>query len=126
MNANSEVEYHFFDTQGNYRRFRIIEGNKAHVVNKYENRSIWRLWYIMMETRSEGLHGELFNSDNKSIIGKEKGEKMVVQNTIFIWKGFFEDRKNLFDQSGWIPENFEEYYPSKKLVARVTEGKRAQ
>ena len=120
VSANSEEFYNLFNSSGDYRRFGDIEGQKPHVESSYEDGTTWKLWYVMLGTRSEGLHGELVASNGKLIAGKELGEKRVVQGVVFIWKGPFKERKNLFDQSGWLPEKLAAYSPSKKVLERAS------
>jgi hypothetical protein len=119
LNGYSVEEYHFFDDKKEYRRFSTIENSDPHIVKSYESGTTWKLWYIMIGTRSEGMHGELFDVNKKSVIGKNDGEIIVVEGSRYAWKGLFENRKNLFDQSGWIPENAKKYYPSQKLLDSI-------
>ena len=64
--------------------------------------SKWCMWYIFKGTRSEGSHG-ILTIDDKVVHGKAIYEKMTVSGREFIWYGSWNDRKNLFSTSGWMP-----------------------
>jgi hypothetical protein len=80
----------------------------------------WKMWYIFKGTRSEGLHGELV-INGKVRTGTKVGEKFGSDGRTWIWHGAWDDRKQLFSNSGWLPEDLSTVYPSWKLKARHQE-----
>ena len=76
---------------------------------------IWELkiYYILKGTRSEGLHGILFNNNKDKGAGTFK-EKIETDLGELIYFGKWEDRKHLFSLSGWLPKNLDPIYPSWK------------
>lgn len=118
MIASGQEIFKFRDEDGDLRRFRNPEGEVPHIQIVFENKFVWKLWYIAIATRSEGMHGDLLDTDGKRVVGKSVGERRVVQNVVFIWEGPLEGRENLFDSSGWLPEDSSRYAPSSMLIEK--------
>lgn len=118
--ANDQKVIKIWNEDGSLRRIGNPKGEEPHVKVPFKKGGAWKLWYIVMATRSEGIHGELFDHKKNRINGKKIGEKKTIQGSVYVWHGAFSERKNLFDQSGWIPEKSDEYVPSKKLIAKAS------
>ena len=69
------------------------------------------IYYTSKGTRSEGVHGLIFE-DNQEIIGEEIGQKLETPIGTYFWRGSITTRKELWDQSGWLPTNLDRFYPS--------------
>ena len=69
------------------------------------------IYYVSKGTKSEGIIGRLRKGD-KEIIGTDIGEKIKTPFGIYIWHGAIKDRKQLWDISGWLPEEISTVYPS--------------
>ena len=80
-------------------------------VTKKDKTGEWRMWYIAKGTRSEGLHGIIIIG-GKVVNGKALKETMSVDGERFVWLGPWDDRKQLFSMSGWLPEDLKSVYPS--------------
>ncbi|MBK1882013.1 hypothetical protein JIN85_06275 [Luteolibacter pohnpeiensis] len=110
----------FLSSSGEHRRFGSIKDQKPHVESKLKDGSTWRIWYIMLGTRSEGIRGELVAPDGSLIVGEKLDEKKNVQGVVYVWKGSFKGRKNLFDNTGWLHEKLDEYSPSRKVIEKAS------
>ena len=66
-------------------------------------------FYIAKGSRSEGVHGELYYKGTK--VAKNL-DPVKTEYGIFHYHGDYMQRGNLFDTSGWLPENLREIYPS--------------
>ena len=93
----------------------VIDRNAPDLTNTGKHKE-WRMWYIFKGTRSEGLHGELV-INGKIRTGKKVGEKFESDDGTWIWYGAWDDRKQLFSKSGWLPEDLSTVYPSWNLKA---------
>lgn len=80
-------------------------------LTKSDKSATWRMWYIAKGTRSEGLHGTITEGD-KEVYGKALQESRVVDGRKLVWHGAWDERKNLFSKSGWLPEDIKSVYPS--------------
>jgi hypothetical protein len=88
----------------------VIDRNAPDLTNTGKHRE-WRMWYIFKGTRSEGLHGELV-INGRIRTGTKVGEKFESDGGTLIWHGPWDDRKQLFSKSGWLPEDLSAVCPS--------------
>lgn len=116
--AHGEDVYQFTDSAGNLRRIARTEGFPPHLKRTQKSGGSWQLWYIAMETRSEGLHGELRDKDGNLIQGEKIRQELTIDGVVYVWWGEFKDRKHLFSASGWLDKNVEEYQPARKLIGK--------
>lgn len=93
----------------------VIDRNAPHLKTTGKHQE-WRMWYIFKGTRSEGLHGEIV-INGKIRTGTKVGEKFESDDGTWIWHGAWDDRKQLFSKSGWLPEDLSTVYPSWNLKA---------
>jgi hypothetical protein len=114
----SAEKYNLRDDSGELRRIGCIEGKEPHVTKSFDKNSMWKMWYLVMGTRSEGVHGELALKGNL-VIGKKVYEEIIVNDIVFVWYGKYAQRKHYFDTSGWIPKNNKKYMPSSSLLAEL-------
>ena len=98
-------------------------GNSKHTINvkapdirQQGKWGEWKLWYIFKGARSEGFHGVLMTND-KTISGKTAGEKIKLGGRTWVWHGTWDERKDLFSKSGWLPEDIGTIFPSWKIKA---------
>lgn len=115
MFAEDHVKYNILDSGGQPRRISGVDKQEPHIVRKHANDFVWKLWFIAMKTRSEGMHGDLCQN-GKSIAGKSIGDEKVIDNVVYVWHGEYAGRKNTFDASGWIPKEDSEFLDSGLLI----------
>lgn len=62
------------------------------------------IYYVAKGTRSQGIHGRLIRK-NAEILGTKLEETIKTPWGIFVWHGPAQQRKNLWDLSGWLPQD---------------------
>ncbi len=69
------------------------------------------IYFTAKGTRSEGIFG-LLKVKDKEVIGKAEGDKINTPFGTYVWHGPIKERKQLWDRSGWLPEDLSKIYPS--------------
>ena len=109
INSRSENPSNFNEDTIKLARVAQVENKKPHVQITHEDGTTWKLWYIAVGTRSEGMHGRLDDSHGLEIQGTKIGETKSVHGVVYEWKGKQGNAKQLFDHTGWIPKRLEPY-----------------
>jgi hypothetical protein len=91
-------------------------------ITKSDKTAKWQMWYIAKGTRSEGLHGTITIGE-KVVYGKVLKELMVVDGWGLVWHGSWDDRKQLFAKSGWLPEDIKTVSPSWQMKKAEQPGR---
>ena len=69
------------------------------------------VYYIAKGTRSEGVHGVLVKN-GEVVDAVQDQTELKTGFGVLVYRGPWEERTLLFDQSGWLPEDLTGIYPS--------------